>query len=277
MKVTPLPEVERGPAAQRRRRHLRRRPPRPPRGDRGLRQRAHLRPAPGLGGLPPAHAEAADDARAQGRAGRLARRAGDDRDPLRRRVRRPLRRASSSTTCSSARSAPAQVAIGENFRFGDRAQGDPALLSADGRFETVVHPLLEIDGEIVSSSHIRGLVLAGERRARPTACWARASSCAARSLHGDARGRELGFPTANLIPDEALVCPGHGVYACLRATADARPAVEHRRAPDLRDRPGRADRGLPARLRGRPLRQRAAPRVPRAPARRAALRRRRTR
>ena len=57
-----------------------------------------------------------------------------------------------------------QVAIGENFRFGHRAQGDPALLSADTRFETVVHPLLEVDGEIVSSSHIRGLLGAGEVR-----------------------------------------------------------------------------------------------------------------
>ena len=34
-------------------------------------------------------------------------------------------------------------------------------------------------------------------------------------VHGDERGRELGFPTANLVPDEALACPGHGVYACL--------------------------------------------------------------
>jgi len=32
---------------------------------------------------------------------------------------------------------------------------------------------------------------------------------------GDRRGRELGFPTANLVPEEALACPGHGVYACL--------------------------------------------------------------
>ena len=55
-----------------------------------------------------------------------------------------------------------QVSVGENFRFGRRAQGDPELLRADGRFETVVHPLLEIDGEVVSSSHIRGLLLAGE-------------------------------------------------------------------------------------------------------------------
>jgi riboflavin kinase/FMN adenylyltransferase len=34
-------------------------------------------------------------------------------------------------------------------------------------------------------------------------------------VHGDERGRELGFPTANLVPEEALVCPGHGVYACV--------------------------------------------------------------
>src|SRR5207302_10630067 len=39
---------------------------------------------------------------------------------------------------------------------------------------------------------------------------------------GDARGRELGFPTANIVPEEALACPGHGVYACL---ADGRPAA----------------------------------------------------
>jgi riboflavin kinase/FMN adenylyltransferase len=41
-------------------------------------------------------------------------------------------------------------------------------------------------------------------------------------VHGDERGRELGFPTANLVPDETLACPGHGVYACL---ADGRAAA----------------------------------------------------
>ena len=120
-----------------------------------------------------------------------------------------------------------QVSVGENFRFGRRAQGDPELLRADGRFETVVHPLLEIDGEVVSSSHIRGLRAGRRAGARPTACWGAPSSCAGTVLHGDARGRELGFPTANLTPDEALVCPGHGVYACLAATdgLEPRPAA----------------------------------------------------
>jgi riboflavin kinase/FMN adenylyltransferase len=114
-----------------------------------------------------------------------------------------------------------QVSIGENFRFGHRAQGDPALLLADERFATVVHPLLEIDGEIVSSSHIRGLVLAGEL-AEANRLLGSTFQLSGEVVHGDERGRRLGFPTANLIPDEALVCPGHGVYACL---ADGRPAA----------------------------------------------------
>jgi riboflavin kinase/FMN adenylyltransferase len=107
-----------------------------------------------------------------------------------------------------------QVAVGENFRFGHKAQGDPALLSADARFTTVVHPLLEIDGEIVSSSHIRGLVLAGEV-AEAARLLGAPFQLRGEVIHGEQRGRELGFPTANLIPDEALACPGHGVYACL--------------------------------------------------------------
>ena len=52
-----------------------------------------------------------------------------------------------------------RVSVGENFRFGHKAQGDARMLASDGRFEAVVHPLLEVDGEIVSSSHIRGLLL----------------------------------------------------------------------------------------------------------------------
>jgi riboflavin kinase/FMN adenylyltransferase len=109
-----------------------------------------------------------------------------------------------------------RVAIGENFRFGHKAQGDPRLLAADERFVTTVHPLLEVDGEIVSSSHIRGLVLAGELAVANRLLGA-PFELTGGVTHGDERGRELGFPTANLVPDEALVCPGHGVYACLAA------------------------------------------------------------
>ncbi len=107
-----------------------------------------------------------------------------------------------------------RVAVGENFRFGHRAQGDPRLLAADGRFQTVVHPLLEVNGEVVSSSHIRGLVLAGEVDQAARFLGA-PFQLRGEVVHGDERGRELGFPTANLVPEESLACPGHGVYACL--------------------------------------------------------------
>jgi riboflavin kinase / FMN adenylyltransferase len=107
-----------------------------------------------------------------------------------------------------------QVSVGENFRFGNKAQGDAQLLRADHRFTTVVHPLLEIDGEIVSSSHIRGLLLAGDVAQADRLLGAPFQLCG-EVQRGDQRGRTLGFPTANLIPDEAFACPGHGVYACL--------------------------------------------------------------
>ncbi|HTA96156.1 MAG TPA: bifunctional riboflavin kinase/FAD synthetase [Solirubrobacteraceae bacterium] len=113
------------------------------------------------------------------------------------------------------------VSVGENFRFGNRAKGDPQMLAEDERFSTRVTPLLEVEGEIVSSSHIRGLVLAGEVE-QATHFLGAPFQMRGEVVHGDERGRELGFPTANLIPDDALVCPGHGVYACL---ADGRPAA----------------------------------------------------
>jgi riboflavin kinase / FMN adenylyltransferase len=113
------------------------------------------------------------------------------------------------------------VSVGENFRFGNRAQGDPQMLAEDERFSTRVTPLLEVEGEIVSSSHIRGLVLAGEVD-QATRFLGAPFQLRGEVVHGDERGRELGFPTANLIPDDALVCPGHGVYACL---ADGHPAA----------------------------------------------------
>jgi len=104
------------------------------------------------------------------------------------------------------------VAVGENFRFGHRAQGDARLLAADERFETRVVPLVEADGEVVSSSHIRGLVLAGEVDVAARFLGA-PFALRGEVVSGDRRGRELGFPTANLVPDQALIQPGHGIYA----------------------------------------------------------------
>ena len=114
------------------------------------------------------------------------------------------------------RMAATHVSVGENFRFGRGAEGDAARLAADGRFETRVAPLLEVDAEVVSSSHIRGLVLGGAVGYADELLGA-PFSLTREVVHGDKRGRELGFPTANLLPADGYVTPGHGVYAC-RAT-----------------------------------------------------------
>lgn len=106
-----------------------------------------------------------------------------------------------------------RISVGENFRFGSLASGDAAMLTAEPRFEARVVPLREVDGEIVSSSHIRSLVSAGDV-AGAAVLLGDPFELRGTVVGGDRRGRKLGFPTANLIPDETLVCPGHGVYAC---------------------------------------------------------------
>src|SRR5829696_5878337 len=108
------------------------------------------------------------------------------------------------------------VSVGENFRFGNRAKGDTTLLRAQEAFETRVAELVEVDGEIVSSTHIRGLVSVGDVAAAARFLGA-PFQMRGRVAHGDKRGRTLGFPTANLVPDPGLVYPGHGVYACRAA------------------------------------------------------------
>ncbi|MEX1142392.1 MAG: riboflavin biosynthesis protein RibF [Thermoleophilaceae bacterium] len=113
------------------------------------------------------------------------------------------------------------VSVGENFRFGHGALGTPESLAADGRFETRIVPLVEAAGETASSSHIRGLVAAGDVGAAAEFLGG-PFLFEGEVVSGDRRGRELGMPTANLVPDDALICPGHGVYA---AWAHGHPAA----------------------------------------------------
>jgi riboflavin kinase/FMN adenylyltransferase len=105
----------------------------------------------------------------------------------------------------------ASVSVGENFRFGHGARGTPEMLSA-AEFETRVVPLVGVAGETVSSSHIRGLIAAGDVK-QAGEFLGRPFLFEGEVVTGDKRGRELGIPTANLVPDETHVCPGHGVYA----------------------------------------------------------------
>lgn len=114
-----------------------------------------------------------------------------------------------------------RVSVGENFRFGARAKGDPKMLAAHPEFETRVVPLVEIDGETISSTRIRALVAAGDME-RARHCLGAPFMVEGEVVTGDQRGRELGFPTANIVPDDRLAIPGHGVYA---AFANGVPAA----------------------------------------------------
>jgi riboflavin kinase/FMN adenylyltransferase len=106
-----------------------------------------------------------------------------------------------------------QVSVGENFRFGHKARGDVALLLEQDTFATRVVELVQAEGEIVSSSHIRGLIAAGDIE-DANVCLGTPFQIRGVVAHGDKRGRTLGYPTANLVPSPALVYPAYGVYAC---------------------------------------------------------------
>jgi len=81
--------------------------------------------------------------------------------------------------------------------------------------------LIEVESETVSSSHIRGLVAAGEVD-QAAKFLGGPYMLEGEVVRGEARGRELGYPTANVVPADELVSPGHGVYA---AWANGHPAA----------------------------------------------------
>jgi riboflavin kinase / FMN adenylyltransferase len=106
------------------------------------------------------------------------------------------------------------VSVGENFRFGHRASGDPELLRSRDEYEVTVVPLVEQDGRPVSSTRIRELLADGDV--------AEAARLLGSPFHlegvvsrGSERGRTLGVPTANITPLERVALPAAGVYAGL--------------------------------------------------------------
>lgn len=114
-----------------------------------------------------------------------------------------------------------EVSVGANFRFGRKAQGNAEVLAADGRFGTRVAELVSTELGPVSSSAIRGMVRDGSVDRVPVML-GRRFEMRGTVVGGERRGRELGYPTANIVPDPRCVTPPNGVYSCF---SNGLPAV----------------------------------------------------
>ncbi|MGI8664578.1 MAG: bifunctional riboflavin kinase/FAD synthetase [Jatrophihabitans sp.] len=107
------------------------------------------------------------------------------------------------------------VVVGNNFRFGHRARGNVAALDELGRrwgFDAEGVPLLDNGTYPISSTYIRSCVNAGDLVAA-NAALGRPHRLDGVVVRGDQRGRDLGFPTANVRADSYAAVPADGVYA----------------------------------------------------------------
>lgn len=107
------------------------------------------------------------------------------------------------------------VVIGENFNFGYKAQGTPKYLTEVGPkygFGVSIVKLQEDRGSTISSSRIRNLIIDGEIE-RANELLTRNFYLKGPVIHGEKRGREIGYPTANIGLSSLATIPADGVYA----------------------------------------------------------------
>ena len=107
------------------------------------------------------------------------------------------------------------VVIGENFNFGHKAQGTPKYLSEVGPkygFNVSIVKLQEDRGSTISSTRIRRLIIDGQVE-RANELLTRMFYLKGQVVHGEKRGREIGYPTANIGLNTLATIPADGVYA----------------------------------------------------------------
>ena len=107
------------------------------------------------------------------------------------------------------------VIVGKNFTYGHKAAGNIESLIKDGLkfdFTVDVQDLKSGEGEVISSSRIRKLVIAGKVEEARTLL-SRPHRLDGVVVHGEKRGREIGYPTANLGNIDGQTIPSDGVYA----------------------------------------------------------------
>lgn len=107
------------------------------------------------------------------------------------------------------------IVVGFNYSFGARGVGTPSDLESYGQecgFGVSVIQAEKIEDRVISSSEIRRFLLNGEIISAKKLL-GRWPGISGKVVHGEKRGRILGFPTANILPDEDLLIPKNGVYA----------------------------------------------------------------
>lgn len=108
------------------------------------------------------------------------------------------------------------LVVGENFTYGFLGSGKTETLERSGRkngFDVIVRPLVKINGNVVSSTGIRNLIQAGHIE-YANRMLGRAYAITGKIVHGEQRGRKLGFPTANIeLLHGEMAVPAPGVYA----------------------------------------------------------------
>ena len=108
------------------------------------------------------------------------------------------------------------LVVGENFTYGFLGSGKTETLERSGRkngFDVIVRPLVKMNGNVVSSTGIRNLIQAGHIE-YANRMLGRAYSITGKIVHGEQRGRKLGFPTANIeLLHGEMAVPAPGVYA----------------------------------------------------------------
>lgn len=107
------------------------------------------------------------------------------------------------------------VVAGYDYTFGPPQETDMALMEelADNRFEVITIEEQRLDsGEEISSTAVRRYLMQGEIE-KANQLLGRPFATTGYVIHGMARGRQLGYPTANVYPDQDLLIPAIGVYA----------------------------------------------------------------